>query len=96
MVFRMEVTSSEIIDTLDLRHNGPKATSYTLAPRSYENSDPNLMQKSFLPDDVKVNITIDDIRLRPNFTPLKTIKFTEKVFFLHNIRFYSTAIRSFR
>ena len=37
---------------------------YTLPPSFYEIGDFNLMLKSLLPDDVKVDITIDDIRLR--------------------------------
>ena len=38
------------------------------------------MLKSLLPNDVKVKITIDDIRLRSNFTTNKTIRFTKVSF----------------
>ena len=47
----------------------------------YEASDFNLMLKSLLPDEVKINNTIDDIRLKPNLTFIKTLRFTEKSFF---------------
>ena len=36
--------------------------------------------KKLLPDEVKVNITIDDIRLKSNSTTNKTIRFTKKTF----------------
>ena len=39
------------------------------------------MLKSSLPDEVKVNITIDDIRLKSNLTTDKTIKVTKKKLF---------------
>ena len=39
------------------------------------------MLKSLLPDDVKVNITIDDIGLRSNLTTIKTSRFTKNCFF---------------
>ena len=39
------------------------------------------MVKSLLPKEVKVKITIDDIRLKSNLTTNKTIRFTEKFFF---------------
>ena len=39
------------------------------------------MLKSLLPGKVKVNITIDDIRLKSDSIINKTIRFTEKSFF---------------
>ena len=38
------------------------------------------MLKSLPPDEVKVNFTHDDIRLRSNLTTNKSIRFTEKSF----------------
>ena len=43
------------------------------------------MLKSLLPDDVKVDITTDDISLRANLTTNKTKKFTKKN--LYSIQF---------
>ena len=39
------------------------------------------MLKSFLPNGVKVNISIDDFRLKSKLTTSKTKKFTEKSFY---------------
>ena len=39
------------------------------------------MLKSLLLDDIKVNITIDDIRLRSKLSNNETIRFTEKNLF---------------
>ena len=38
------------------------------------------MLKCLRPDEVKLNITIDDIRLRSNLTTNETIRFTKKSF----------------
>ena len=38
------------------------------------------MLKSLLPNNVKANITIDDIRLKSNINNIKTIRFTDKSF----------------
>ena len=40
------------------------------------------MLKSLLRKEVKVNLTIDDVRLKSNLTTNKTIKFTKKIIFL--------------
>ena len=45
------------------------------------------MLKSLLPKEVKIIITIDDIRLKSNIATNKTIKFTKKYFFYINIGF---------
>ena len=74
MVHRMELTYSEIEYKLDTNYNATSSTGYTLMPGIFEISDLNLMLKSLLPDDVKVKIKIDDIRLRSNLTPKKNEK----------------------
>ena len=43
-------------------------------------SDIKLILKSLLPNKLKVNILIDDIRLRSNLNTNKTTKYTEKSF----------------
>ena len=45
------------------------------------------MLKSLLPNDVKINITIDDIRLKSNLTTNETFRFTEKSFFYTTLGF---------
>ena len=81
MFYRLELTHDEIEDIFDVKDFSGSTIGYTLPPGLYEVSDINLMLKSLLPDKVKVDITIDDIRLRSNLTTNKTIRFTEKSFF---------------
>ena len=45
---------------------------------------------TLLPNKVKVNTTIDDIRLRSNSTTNKTIRFTKKSFFYTKLGFIQT------
>ena len=61
MVFRMELTISEGEELLDTKYIPTSSTWYTPPPRNYKNSDVNLMLKSLLPDDMKLNNTIDDV-----------------------------------
>ena len=82
MVYRLQFTYDEIVDILDVKNIAGSTKGYTLPPGIYEINDINLMLKSLLPEEVKVAITIDDIRLKSNLTTSKTIRFTEKSFFL--------------
>ena len=50
-------------------------------PGLYEVADLNNTLKHFLPNNVNVNITIDDIRLNSNLKNNQTLLFTEKSFF---------------
>ena len=87
MVFRTELTYHEVAEILDTKYNDAKSTGYTLPPGIYKVSVINLIQKSLLLDDVNVNITIDDIKLRSNLTANKTIRLTEKSFFYSTFGF---------
>ena len=78
----MQLTYDEIVDILDVRCFAGSTKGYTLPPGIYEISDFTLMLKSLLPDEVKVKITIDDIRLRSNLTTKKLIRFTKYRFFV--------------
>ena len=77
MVFRLQLTYDEIINILDLKYIPTKRTGYSLNPGIYEIVDLNNTLKYILPYNLKVNVTIDDIRLSSN---LKTNQ-TEKSFF---------------
>ena len=50
-------------------------------PGVYEVVDLNKTLKHILPDNVKVNITIDDIRIKSNLKINQTLIFTNKSFF---------------
>ena len=81
LVYRMRLSHDEIMDILDLNYIPTKRTGYSLNPGIYEVVDLNITLKYILPDNVKVNITIDDIRLKSNLKINQTLIFTEKSFF---------------
>ena len=81
LVYRMRLSFDEIMDILDLRYIPTKRTGYSLNPGIYEVVDLNNTLKHILPDHVKVNITIDDIRLKSNLKINQTLIFTERSFF---------------
>ena len=81
LVYKMQLTYNEIIDVLDLKYIPTKKTGYSLNPGIYEIVYLNNTLKHILSDNVKVNITIDDIRLKSNLKINQTLIFTEKSFF---------------
>ena len=81
LVYRMRLSYDEIVDILDFKYIPTKRTGYSLLPGIYEVVDLNNTLKHILPDNVKVNITIDDFRLKSNLKINQTLIFTEKSFF---------------
>ena len=77
----MQLTCDELIHVLDLKYLSTKRIGYSLNPGIYEITDLNNTLKHILPDNVKVNVTIDDIRLKSNLKINQTLIFTEKSFF---------------
>ena len=77
LVYRMRLSYDEIMDILDLKYIPTKRTGYSLNPGIYEVIDLNNTLKHILPDNVKINITIDDIRLKSNLKINQTLIFTE-------------------
>ena len=71
----------EIIDILDLKYIPTKTTGCSLNPSVYEVVDLNNTLKHIIPDSVKINITIDDIRIKSKLKTNQTLIFTEKSFF---------------
>ena len=80
MVYRIQLTSDEIVDILFVKYIAGSTNGYTLPPGIYETTDIILMVKSVLPSKIKVNITIDDIILKSILTTNKTIRFSKKSF----------------
>ena len=66
LVYRFQLTYDEILNILDMKYISTKRTGYSLNPGIYEVVDLNKTLKHILPNNVKVNITIDDIRLKSN------------------------------
>ena len=81
LVYRMQLSYDQIFDILDLKYIPTKRTEYSLNPGIYEVVDLNNSLNYILPDNVKVNITIDDIRLKSNLKNNQTLLFTNKSFF---------------
>ena len=81
MISRLQLTYDEIIDILDVKYISGSTIGCTLPPGVYKISDINLMLKSSPPGKVKINITIDDNRLKSNLNYNKTIRFTQKFFY---------------
>ena len=77
----MRLSYDEIMDILDLKYIPTKRTGYSLNPGIYEVIDLNNTLKYILPDNLKVNVTIDDIRLKADIKTNQTFIFTEKSFF---------------
>ena len=68
-------------DILDLKHIPTKRTGYSLNPGLYEITDINKTLEHILPDNEKVSITIDDIRLKSDVNNNQTLIFNEKSFY---------------
>ena len=81
LVYRMRLSYDEIMNILDLKYVPTKRTGYSLNPGIYEVIDLNNTLKHILPDNVKVDITIDDIRLQSNLKINQTLIFTKRSFF---------------
>ena len=81
LVYRMRLSYDEIMDILDLKYIPTKRTGYSLNPGIYEVVDLKHTLKHILPDNVKVNITIDDIRLKSNLKINQTLINTKRSFF---------------
>ena len=81
MVYKFQLTYDEFIEKLDINYFPTTTIGHTLPPGTSEIIDINFMLKSLLPKEVKVTITIDDIRRKTILTTNKTVKFTKKSFF---------------
>ena len=78
----MQLTCDEIMDILDIKYPPSKRTGYILPAGLYEKRDINKTLEFSIPDDVKVTITIDDIRTKSNLYNCQTSIFTKKPFFI--------------
>ena len=83
----MRLSYDEIMDILDLKYIPTKRTGYSLNPGIYEVTDLNITLKYILPDNVKISVTIDDIRLKSNLKTNQILILTKKTFFYTILRF---------
>ena len=66
LVYRMQLTYDEIIYIFDIKTFLSKKGGYTLPPGIYEVIDISTSLKHILPNDAKLTITIDGVRLKSN------------------------------
>ena len=76
----MQLTYAEIIVILDLKYSPTKRTRYSLNPGIYDVVDLNNTLKYILPDNVEVNVTIDNVRLKSILKINQTLTFTNNSF----------------
>ena len=81
LVYRMQLTYDEIMDILDLKYIPTKRMGYSVSPGIYEVVDLNNTLKYILPDNVKVSVTIDDVRIKTDLKSNQILIFTENFFF---------------
>ena len=72
MIYKMELTYDEVVDIPDKNHIAASTIEHTPPPKLHKFGDFNLMLKSLLTNEVKVNIKIVDIRLGSNLTVEKS------------------------
>ena len=80
-VCRMRLSSDEIMEVLETKFFPSERTGYTVAPGLYEIGDINRTLENFLPNVVKVSITIVDTNLKSNLNINQTLIFNKKYFF---------------
>ena len=81
MAYRLRLTYDEVVEILDAKYIPGSTIGYTSPTGINEISDKISMLENLLPNEVNVNITNDDIRLRSNLTTNKTNRLTNQSFF---------------
>ena len=81
LVYRMQLTYDEIIDILDLKCIPTKRMGYSIEPNIYNVVDLNKTLKNILPNNVKIDITIDERKYKTDLKINQTLIFTNKSFF---------------
>ena len=81
LVYRFKLTYDEIMDILDLKYIPTKRTGYTIEPNIYNVVDLNKTLKNILPNNVKIDITIDERKYKTDLKINQTLIFTNKSFF---------------
>ena len=81
LVYRMRLSYDEIMDILDLKYIPTKRTGYSIEPNIYNVIDLNKTLKNILPDNVKINISIDERKYKTDLEINQPLIFTNKSFF---------------
>ena len=91
--YRMQLTYNEIINILDLKYISTKRIGHSIEPNIYNVVDLNKTLKNILPDNVKINVTIDGRKYKTDLKINQTLIFTNKSFFLYYIRIHPISPR---
>ena len=81
LVYRMQLTYNEIIDILHLKYVPTKRMGYSIEPNIYNVDDLNKTLKNVLPNNVKINVSIDERKYKTDSKNNQTLIFTNKSFF---------------
>ena len=81
LIYRMQLTYNEIIDILDLEYIHTKRVGYSIEPNIYNVVDLKNILKKILPDNVKINVTIDERKYKTDLKINQTLIFTNNSFF---------------
>ena len=81
LVYRMRLSYDEIMHILDLKYIPTKRMGYSIEPNIYYVVDLNNTLKNFLPNNVKIDITIDERKYKTDLKINQTLIFTKKSFF---------------
>ena len=81
LVYRMQLTYNEFIDILDLKYISTKRIGYSIEPNINNVVDLNKTLKNILPNNVKIDITIDERKYKADLKINQTLIFTNKSFF---------------
>ena len=81
LVYRLKLTYNEIMDILDLKYIPTKRTGYSIEPNIYNVVHLNKTLKNSLPNNVKIDVTIDERKYKTDLKINQTLIFTNKSFF---------------
>ena len=81
LLYRMRLSYDEIMDILDLKYIPTKRMGYSIEPNVYNVVDLNKTLKNILPNNVKINVTIDERKYKTDLKINQTLIFTNKSFF---------------
>ena len=81
LVYRMQLKYNEIINILDLKYISTKRTGYSIEPNIYDIVDLNKTLKNILPNNIKINVSIDERKYKTDLKINQTLIFTNKSFF---------------
>ena len=81
LVYRMQLTYDEIMNILDLKYIPTKRMGYSIEPIIYNVVDLNKTSKKILPNNVKINVSIDERKYQTDLKIIQTLIFTNKSFF---------------